>query len=61
MQERVTRETTGGSSGVKLGLRTIAVDDVVAGVARIGGIGDTKLSVVEDVIGFGTELDIETL
>ena len=59
MQEGVASETTGSSRGIEVGLSAVAVDDIVAGVARIRGIGNAELGVIEDVEGFGAKLDVE--
>ena len=59
MKEGVTRKTPGAAGGVELGLAAVAVDDVIACIAWIRWVGDTKLRVIENVVGFGAKLDIE--
>ena len=61
MQEGVAGEATGGARGVQFGLAAVAVDNVVAGIARMAGIGDSELGVIEDVEGFSTKLDVQLL
>ncbi len=54
MQEGIARKTARASSGIKLSLRAIAIDDVVASITGIRRIGDAELRMVEDVERFGT-------
>src|SRR5580698_8943585 len=61
MQEGVSGEAAGGSCGVEFGLASVTVDDVIAGIARMAGIGNAELGVIEDVEGFGAKLDIQAL
>jgi len=61
MKKRLPNQAVGGSGGVKLRLAAITTDDVVACVAGVSRICNTELGVVEDVEGFGPELEIASL
>ena len=61
MQEGVAHKATRGSGGVEFGLGAVAVNDIVAGIARIRRVGDTELGVVENVVSFGAKLDIKKI
>ena len=60
MQKRVALQAAGGSRRVEIRLRTVAIDHIVPGISRIGGVGDAELSVIEDIERLNTELEIQT-
>lgn len=59
MEKRIALETAGGPCRIEVRLRSVAVDDVVSRIARVRGICNAELGMIEDVEGLGTKLEIQ--
>ena len=60
MQKGITSKTPRRPGGIAGRDIPIAVNNVVSGVARMAGIVDAKLRVIEDVERLGSKFHIET-